>query len=234
MPKLIVFSGAGLSAESGLATFRNTPSGLWENHPIDKVCNYLTWEENFDLVHGFYNMRRSQLASVKPNAAHQMIAEWQSRYETVILTQNVDDLLERAGCTDVVHLHGFLPEMMCEACGHVWNIGYAQLDLAGRCPKCQSRKGIKPNVVFFHQEAPRYEDYYRMLRSLKKEDVVVVVGTSGAVIPISYHLATCPGYKIFNGLEAADIPDSFDENLLMPATEAFPLIDRTLKRCWIT
>ena len=97
MAKLIILTGAGLSAESGLRTFRDS-NGLWENHSIDVVCNGATWRANYDLVQTFYNDRRTQLASAAPNAAHRMIAGWQQRYETVILTQNVDDLLERAGC----------------------------------------------------------------------------------------------------------------------------------------
>jgi len=228
--KLIVFSGAGLSAESGLSTFRGSSSGLWHNYDINKVCNYRTWKQNYDLVHGFYSMRRNQLATVEPNSAHRMIAAWQKIYETVILTQNVDDLLERAGCTDVIHLHGFLPEMYCEACGHIWTIGYEDWNLDDRCPKCNSRMGVKPHVVFFNQEAPRYRDLHRIIRNLTKNDFVVVAGTSAQVIPISSYLFDRPGHKIFNGLEPPDV-DSYHEILIMPATQAFPIIDERL-RAW--
>lgn len=229
MGKLIVFSGAGLSAESGLPTFRNSPEALWENHSLDKVCNYRNWEANYDLVHRFYNHRREQLGQVEPNLAHRLIADWQRRYETVILTQNVDDLLERAGCTNVVHLHGFLPEMHCEACNHIWRIGYQVWGENNRCPRCRIRESVKPNVVFFHQDAPRYRDLYAIMANLTRDDVVVVTGTSGQVIPIDSYLFDRPGHKVYNSLDAPT-SDAYHRTLLMPASEAFPLIDAILKQ----
>jgi NAD-dependent protein deacetylase/lipoamidase len=232
MGRLIIFSGAGLSAESGLATFRNAPGSLWEEYDLNQVCNYLNWQRNYNLVHRFYNMRRSQLGMVEPNAAHRQIAAWQKTYETVVLTQNVDDLLERAGCVDVIHLHGFLPEMTCEACRRVWNIGYGQWQVDDLCPHNDEhpawRKTVKPNVVFFNQEAPRYRDLSGILSSLEPPDVVVVVGTSEAVVPIGEYLRDRPGFKIFNALEASR-SGVYDESLIMPATQAFPLIDQIIR-----
>src|ERR1700748_76022 len=108
--QLIIFSGAGLSAESGIATFRDNANSLWNRFDPTVLAHYATWRQNFDRVHEFYNWRRSQLADVVPNAAHYAIADWQKRYETIVFTQNVDDLLERAGCSNVVHLHGKLVE----------------------------------------------------------------------------------------------------------------------------
>jgi NAD-dependent deacetylase len=233
LAKLFVFSGAGLSAESGIQTFRNSPDGLWENHKIEQVCDYLTWKDNYDLVHQFYNARRTQLATVKPNAAHAMIAQWQARYPSTIMTQNVDDLLERAGCTDVVHLHGFLPEMVCEACGHVWHVGYAAWGDDHCCPNnarsmpCRSRTGVKPNVVFFHQDAPRYRDLFAAIQAIEADDVVIVCGTSEAVIPIGCYLVDRPGFKIWNSLEPSPSL-TYDASVIAPATEAFVKIDRML------
>jgi NAD-dependent deacetylase len=234
MAKLIIFSGAGLSAESGLATFRGSPDGLWENYKIDVVCNYLTWKQNYDLVHGFYNARRAQLATVEPNAAHRLIADWQQRYDTVVVTQNVDDLLERAGCTDVIHLHGHLTEMTCEACGHVWDVGYEAWGAEHRCPNvgkkgpCASRKGVKPNVVLFNQRAPRYREMYMIINLLHENDVVLVSGTSEQVIPFGTFLRGRPGFKIFNAMEPS-LNGAYDESLIMPASEAFPLVDKIVK-----
>ena len=146
MAKLIVLTGAGLSVESGVRTFRDN-NGLWENHSIEQVCNGATWRANFDLVHQFYNDRRAQLSTVEPNPAHRAIARWQSRYETILLTQNVDDLLERAGCHDVVHLNGFLPEMQCVDCGHVWNIGYVEWQKSVNCPQCPSVRAVRVSTT---------------------------------------------------------------------------------------
>jgi NAD-dependent deacetylase len=228
MGKLILFSGAGLSAESGLATFRNSPDGLWENHSIDEVCSYPTWKRNYDLVHRFYNMRRTQLGTVEPNAAHRLIAKWQTQYETLILTQNVDDLLERAGCTNVVHLHGFLPEMHCELCNHVWRIDYTAWTAGSTCLKCSRHESVKPNVVFFGQDAPQYVTLNRALSDLKSDDVIVVAGTSEMVIPIGEYLYGRQGHKIFNALEPS-LTAVYQRSLIMPATEAFPLIDAILQ-----
>jgi NAD-dependent deacetylase len=228
MSKLIIFSGAGLSAESGLATFRDSPDGLWENYKIDEVCNYRNWRKNYDQVHGFYNARRAQLATVQANAAHRLIAEWQQRYETVVVTQNVDDLLERAGCKDVIHLHGFLTEMECEACGNVWHVGYQAWGHDHHCAKCNLRHAVKPNVVLFNQGAPRYRDLSRIINELQEDDVVLVTGTSEQVIPFGNYLRGRPGFKIFNAMESSDSL-AYDETLTMPATEAFPLVDRIVK-----
>src|ERR1043165_7736588 len=121
-PKLAVITGAGLSAESGLRTFRDQ-NGLWENHRIEEICHYGTWRDNFDKVHTFYNMRRVQLGEVQPNVGHRALAKWESQYDTTLLTQNVDDLLETSGAQNVVHLHGHLTRMKCSSCNHSWDIG---------------------------------------------------------------------------------------------------------------
>jgi len=229
MAKLIILTGAGLSAESGIRTFRDS-NGLWENHSIDVVCNGATWRANYDLVQKFYNDRRMQLATAGPNAAHRMIAAWQQRYETVILTQNVDDLLERAGCRDVVHLHGFLPEMRCVECGHVWSIGYEAWKNGVRCGRCPSIKGVRPNIVFFGEMAPMYEVMWNEVGMASAQDVFLVMGTSGVVLPVSHMAAQFPGYKVLNNLaaEAAIDEAAFDHVVYAPATQAAAEIDRAL------
>lgn len=238
MGRLILFTGAGISAESGISTFRGS-TGLWNGHDIDEVCNYLTWRRNFHAVHNFYNARRTQLREVEPNDAHLMVREWQARYETVILTQNIDDLFERAGCTDVIHLHGSLTQMECHACGHVWDIGYRAWDQENeRCEsdKCNCKNAIKPGVVFFNQEAQQYSKLNKIINSLTSDDVVVVIGTSGNVIPISSLLENKPGYKILNNLEPSDsmiirmTDDScFNEQFFEPASSAVNKIDEILR-----
>lgn len=203
--KLVVLSGAGLSADSGIQTFRGL-DGLWMNHRIDEVANGLTWKKNWDVVRRFYNSRRTELATVEPNAMHKLIAEFQQRYPTVILTQNIDDLLERAGCTDVVHLHGKLTEMRCEACGHTWDIGYTAMEANDRCAshKCDSLKGVRPNVVFFNESAPNYRQMYKTFNEINQGDVVLVVGTSGVVLDINSLIFDRHGVKILNNLEPSE------------------------------
>ncbi len=217
-PKLVILSGAGLSADSGIATFRGA-TGLWEGHSVDQVASGLTWKRNWDLVRRFYNDRRVALDTVRPNAMHCAVAEWTKLYNTVNLTQNVDDLLERAGCDNVVHLHGFLPEMCCDACGHVWNVGYTAVSDSDRCPgrggKCASIKGVRPNIVFFHEPAPNYSLMYKTFRSLERQDCVVVIGTSGLVIDVNSLVFDTPALRILNNLEASEhINENYFDHVL--------------------
>lgn len=232
MAKLVILTGAGLSAESGVATFRDS-NGLWENHRIEDVCHIRTWEKNFELVHHFYNARRTQLASVDANAAHRMMAEWERRYDTALFTQNVDDLLERGGCQQVIHLHGFLPELRCVYCGHVWNIGYEAWDFRNTCPrpKCGTTGLVKPNIVFFGEQAPQYVRMWATFEAMDKGDVLLILGTSGVVLPVNEIAAAHPGMTILNNLRREPaIEDSlFDHVFYEPATQAVKNIDALLR-----
>jgi NAD-dependent deacetylase len=210
MGRLVIFTGAGLSADSGISTFRDA-NGLWENHDIEQVATYHTWEANRDIVHRFYNARRMQLAGVEPNAAHHMIARLQERFpDTVVITQNIDNLMERAGVRDVMHVHGNLTEMKCKACGHVWDIGYTEWDPDhDRCPNvrgghpCNSRRGVKPNVIFFGEIAPLYPKMWRTFDDLTEQDVLMVIGTSGQVIDIGQIAGYSVATTILSNLETA-------------------------------
>lgn len=212
MNKLVILSGAGLSADSGVPTFRSQ-NGLWMDHDINQVCNYLTWKDNFTLVHAFYNQLRNLLSTVEPNDAHKMIAMWEADYgdRVINLTANVDDLLERAGCENVVHLHGFLPRMQCTACGNLWDVGYTTYNSdQDRCPKCTSRKGVKPAVVFFNEGANEYIRLNKIFREIVQEDVVLIIGTSGQVINVDAYLFDKTCFKILNNLQ----PETFvDESM---------------------
>ena len=225
-PHLIVFSGAGLSAESGLSTFRGT-SGLWENVSLDKVCNFATWERNFDAVHEFYDARRIAASGAKPNRAHLTIAEWQKRWSgrVQILTQNVDPLLEWAGCHSVVHLHGDVLSMHCVACDLQWKIEAAAYDQSG-CPTCRRKKTVKPAVVFFGQAAPEYEVLHATVRELTPADTVIVVGTSGTVLPADRLFGHSPAYSILVNLEPGREMDvsAFRERCYGNATQVLPAL----------
>ncbi|MCE6959600.1 NAD-dependent protein deacylase [Cereibacter sphaeroides] len=238
---LVCFSGAGLSADSGLSTFRGG-DGLWENHRIEDVCDITTWKQNRETVHRFYNDRRAALASVQPNPMHRLLVDWQSRYRTTLVTQNVDNLLEQAGARDVLHVHGRLTEMECLACGHVWEIGTAAWNAASdRCPDCGSLKGVKPNVVFFHEQAPLYQPMWKLFNGLKADDVLVVIGTDGAVVPIGAVAAAVRCRKALNNLEPVPLEDwvpgmvapaFFHHALFKPAAEAVDELD-AIVRGWM-
>lgn len=185
MKRLIIFSGAGLSAESGVPTFRDS-GGLWHNHSVDEVCNLDNFDYNYFLVNEFYNNRRTALASVEPNLAHNVIAELQSKYPSQVIntTTNVDDLLEIAGCDNVQHLHGKLTEVIYKYKhtdqGEPVDIGYTEISAK---ELLNDKLNIKPNVVFFGEAAPEYESYHHLCDSLTSDDLVIVIGSSDLVVP---------------------------------------------------
>lgn len=181
MKKVMILSGAGLSAESGIRTFRDH-DGLWESYNVMDVCSTEGWERDRELVTQFYNARRKDLGDKEPNRMHRAIAELQQRYPGRIwnLTQNVDDLLERAGCEEVIHLHGTLRDLRCENCGHVWDIGYTEQTERDCCPRCESAQ-VRHNVVMFGEPAPMYRKIYE---AVGESGLFVAIGTSGQVIDI--------------------------------------------------
>lgn len=236
--KIIIFTGAGLSSESGISTFRYS-NGLWENYNIEDVCTESTWMRNFELVHKFYNERRSQLSSVEPNAAHYKIAELEKKYgdKLIVITQNIDDLLERAGVKNVLHVHGELTKMYCVECYHKWDQGYKDSD--GICPKC-GEKTARPNVVFFGGAAPMYKYMKRAFFKINhKDSKMIVIGTLGNVVPVQSYIGTIvksewvknvKGKTFLNNLERSEYlsENLFDEIFYGKATEAIDGIDSFL------
>ena len=235
--KIIIFSGAGISAESGINTFRDT-NGLWEKHHIEEICTENTWKQNFEAVHTFYNQRRIQLNQVKPNKAHETVATLKKIYgaDCYVITQNVDDLFERAGCEDVLHVHGELQKMECTACGNIWDIGHNIFDIEkDRCPKCNSLKGVKPYIVFFGGFASKYREMYRAFEAAKhKDSIVVIIGTMGNVINIENLLENKLGKKILNNLEPSDYIDDnlFDKVYYDKATKTLIKIEEDIQYFW--
>lgn len=216
MKTVMILSGAGLSAESGLRTFRDS-NGLWEEYDVMEVCSASGFEKDPKKVLEFYNERRMQLKDVKPNHAHKVISELKSEFkeQIFIITQNVDDLLERANCKDVIHLHGFLPELRCEACESVFNIGYErQKDRI--CPKCK-KPFLRHNIVMFEEAAPQYATLYNLLNKTK---LFVCIGTSGAVLPVGHFARMCEK-SILNNLEYDEqLSIFFDKTYTKKASEA--------------
>lgn len=177
----MIISGAGLSAESGIKTFRDH-DGLWENYDVMQVCSTQGWHADRELVTQFYNARRRDLADKEPNAAHRALAKLEADYpgQIIHLTQNVDNLMEKAGARETIHLHGTLTDLRCEACGHTWDVGYAEQNGYDACPRCESAL-VRHNVVMFGESAPAYRHIYEAVAAC---DMFVAIGTSGQVIDI--------------------------------------------------
>ena len=174
---LVILSGAGVSAESGIKTFRDS-DGLWEEYRIEDVATYDAWLRNPDLVQEFYNQRRAQLATVKPNRAHFVIAELEQHFEVIVITQNVDDLHERAGSTHVIHLHGELTKARSEKNELlITDIGYNRLE---KGDKAKDGAQLRPHIVWFGEAVPMMETAISLVACA---DIIVIIGTSMQVYP---------------------------------------------------
>jgi len=178
--RVVILTGAGISAESGLATFRDA-DGLWEQHDPMTIATPEAFARDPALVYRFYNARRNQLAGAQPNAAHLALAQLQQApgAEVFLVTQNVDDLHERAGSAQVCHMHGELQSMLCQACDTVMP-ALADYDSDSICTACNTRGRLRPDIVWFG-EMPYHMDHID--RQLADCDLFVAIGTSGVVYP---------------------------------------------------
>jgi len=174
--KIVVLTGAGISAESGISTFRDA-GGLWEGHDIMEVASPQGWQKNPQLVLEFYNLRRRQLHQVKPNAAHIALAELEKDYEVYIVTQNVDNLHEAAGSTHVIHLHGELFKVRSTGDPRLVYEWKEDLKLGDVCEKGHQ---LRPHIVWFGEEVPMMDQAIHLAR---KADIFMVIGTSLVVYP---------------------------------------------------
>jgi len=194
--RIFILTGAGISAESGLKTFRDN-NGLWENHRVEEVATPEAFARDPVLVHRFYNLRRAALADVVPNSAHIALARLQSALRDhggalTLVTQNVDDLHERGGVSDVIHMHGELARALCSACGFRWDAA-GDLMTDTPCPACQTAGGPRPDIVWFG-EMPYHMD--RIETELSRADLFVSIGTSGAVYPAAGFVQAARGHCI--------------------------------------
>jgi NAD-dependent deacetylase len=176
MKKIVVLSGAGISAESGIKTFRDA-DGLWEGHDIMEVASPIGWNKNPTLVLDFYNKRRAQLLTVQPNKAHEILAELEKQFNIHIITQNVDDLHERAGSSSILHLHGEL--LKVRSVLNEKNIIHWKTDLnLGDCDDKGNQ--LRPHIVWFGEAVPLIE---KAIEIVETADILVIIGTSLQVYP---------------------------------------------------
>lgn len=217
--RITVLTGAGISAESGLATFRAS-DGLWEQHRIEEVATPEGFAHDPALVHRFYNQRRARLADVRPNAAHQALAELAQRHQLTLITQNVDNLHERAGSPSVIHMHGELTRALCAACGHRWPAPLA-MQPDDLCPACGTA-ATRPDIVWFGEMPYHMEQIWA---ALEQTEIFAAIGTSGNVYPaagFAQHAARMGARCIeLNLADSANARD-FDQRITGPASETVP------------
>ena len=177
MKKIVVLTGAGISAESGISTFRDS-NGLWKKYRFEELASPEGWARNPELVLEFYNMRRKQLFEVKPNAAHYALVELESKYDVQIITQNVDDLHERAGSKNVLHLHGELKKVRSTVdSGLVYELDHWELKFGDKCEKGSQ---LRPHIVWFGEAVPMIGPAAEIASTA---DILIVIGTSMVVYP---------------------------------------------------
>ncbi len=221
MEKIVILTGAGISAESGLSTFRDE-GGIWSQHRLEDVATPEGFARDPALVQGFYNARRVNAATARPNAAHLALARLQQEWpgQVVIVTQNVDSLHEAGGASDVIHMHGTLAGALCAVCDHRWTAP-PEMSVGQPCPACNAPAG-RPDVVWFG-EMPYHMD--TIYDHLANSDIFAAIGTSGQVYPAAafVHEALSAGARTYElNLEPSAGSSSFDHTQLGPATEIVP------------
>ena len=223
MKNFVVFTGAGISAESGLGTFRDS-GGLWDNYKIEDVATPEAFQKNPGLVLEFYNIRRRQLLSATPNDAHYALNKLQENFNLQIITQNIDDLHERSGSNNVLHLHGKLRQSKSTLDNKLYEIDGSELVLGDLCPNGGQ---LRPNVVWFGEAVPKMD---KAIEIVKTADIFIIVGTSLNVYPaaslIHYTSNSCQKYIID--------PNAAEENgisaIRQKASVGVPkLVDQILK-----
>jgi NAD-dependent deacetylase len=218
--RIVILTGAGISAESGLGTFRDK-DGLWTRYPLEDVATPEGFARNPALVHAFYNARRANAAGAKPNAAHHALARLQREHMAgvVIVTQNVDGLHEAAGA-EAIHMHGELSRALCATCEARWDAPLV-MSPTGRCPEC-GKAATRPDIVWFG-EFPYHME--RIWEELRKADLFVAIGTSGNVYPAAAFVqdASRAGAETLElNLEASAVISDFDDARFGPASEIVP------------
>jgi NAD-dependent deacetylase len=218
---IVILTGAGVSAESGVATFRG-PGGLWEGQRVEDVCTPQALTRQPELVHRFYDERRAKLAGVEPNAAHRALAQLDSEWpgDFLLVTQNVDDLHERAGSQRLLHMHGELKSALCAACGNrtAWE---EALPPGTECPNCGT-PALRPDIVFFGEMPYQME---RIEQALARADLFVSIGTSGAVYPAAGFVQTARYHRAATlelNLDPSEGSLWFDESRMGPAGTLVP------------
>ena len=231
MKKLVVFSGAGMSAESGISTFRDA-DGLWEQHDVRQVASPEGWQQHPELVQRFYNERRKQILSVEPNLAHRLIPELEDEFDVHVITQNIDDLHERAGSEEVLHLHGNI--RLAKTSGPKAQLTERFYPIEGwelnlERDRCEDGYPLRPHVVWFGEAVPAYQQAADLVQ---QADIFIVIGTSLEVYPVAGLIheipSHCQAYYIDPQANQKQLPAQY-QCISQSATEGMQwLVDKLL------
>jgi NAD-dependent deacetylase len=215
--KIAILTGAGISAESGLGTFRDA-GGLWTQYDLNDVATPEGFARNPALVHDFYNSRRANCAEASPNAAHEELAALAAgAHDVTLITQNIDDLHHRAGSPDVIHMHGELMRALCAQCDARWDAPLV-MSPQDSCPACAA-KATRPDVVWFG-EIPYHMD--AIAQAVATADLFVAIGTSAEVYPAAGLVELAQGQTLEINLEPSARANAFDAHRFGPATQVVP------------
>jgi NAD-dependent deacetylase len=209
MKKVIVFTGAGISAESGIKTFRDS-DGLWEEYNIMDVATPEAWTKSPELVLEFYNKRKAQVKGAMPNLAHNLVAELEDNFKVRVITQNIDDLHERAGSTDVLHLHGIVTQARSSVDENLfYDVGFNDINLGD---KCELGFQLRPHIVWFGEDVPNMNKAYELVSDA---DILIIIGTSLNVHPAAGLIKDAPtkSKKYLIDPNEIRVPDT--DNLIM-------------------
>lgn len=226
---IVILTGAGISAESGIRTFRDQ-DGLWESHRIEDVATPEAFDRDPHLVHQFYNLRRKQLLDpkIQPNLAHLALAKLEQKWkgDFLLVTQNVDNLHDRAGSKKLLHMHGELQKIFCNSCSHKMS-WIKDLSVNELCPQCNQKESLRPDIVWFG-EMPYHME--KIQTALDDCTIFIAIGTSGKVYPAAGFVNWArDAKKIEVNLHPSDISPAFDEHRIGPAsTEVSKLVEELL------
>ena len=225
--KIVVFTGAGISAESGLKTFRDS-GGLWEEYKVEDVATPQAWEDNPTMVIDFYNKRRKQILNAKPNAAHYAIVELEKKFDVKIITQNIDDLHERAGSKKVLHLHGEIIKSRSSADQSLvykingWEMKYGEL--------CEKGYPLRPHIVWFGEVVPLMEEACKLASSA---DIFIIIGTSLNVYPAASLIDFAPNNTPKYLIDPQAVSKDYIQNLIIKRERASISVPELVKKLLI-
>jgi NAD-dependent deacetylase len=221
--KLVVLSGAGISAESGLKTFRDS-DGLWEGYRVEDVATLAAWYADMKMVLDFYNMRRKNVLEAEPNQAHLLLKELEERYEVKIITQNVDNLHERARSTNILHLHGIITQAKSTFDDKlIYSIDGWEMKMGDRC---EYGSQLRPNIVWFGEAVPNID---LAIKIVEEADILLVIGTSLQVYPAAGLIKYFSNQKPLYVIDPKQIPISRTKNIYFLAAKASEGMQQLIK-----